>query len=146
MAYLRKSKRSISRLIVHHYGNVPPAGTNVETIRKMHVEGRGWDDIGYHGIIMPDGEFQIGRDVDIAGAHTWSFNRGSIGIMLVAGLAKGDTHTRPTAAQLQTLKAIISEQERYYPGLSVVGHRDLRPTLCPGFDVAHWRKTGIVRA
>lgn len=150
MRYLRRSKRKIGRLIFHHFGPPPPSGTNVRSIRKMHTDekphGRGWDDIGYHGIIMPNGDFQIGRDVDNAGAHTFGFNTGSIGIMFVAGLADGASHTEPAPAQLKTARELINECEEYYPSVEVKGHRDLRPTLCPGFDIQHWMATGEVRA
>ena len=133
-------------MIFHHFGNHPPDGMNAAKIRHMHIHDRGWDDAGYQGVIMPDGEFQIGRPVDQAGAHTWGFNRGSIGIMFVAGLKPGAEFTKPTRAQLSTARMIIEEQKKYYPGLEICGHRDLRPTLCPGFDIKHWYKTDEVRA
>jgi len=142
--YLRKSKRNIGRLIFHHYGESAPAGIDVPHIRHMHIKDREWDDIGYQGIILPDGRFSLGRDVDVAGAHTWGFNRGSIGIMFVAGSPVGGV-TRPTKAQLKTARAIIREQLGYYKNLDILGHRDLRPTHCPGFDVRHWVKTDEVR-
>jgi len=143
--YLRKSKRKITKLIFHHFGGTPPKGTNVRTVRHMHVEGNGWDDIGYHGLIMPDGEFQIGRDVDKMGAHAYPANRGSIGIMFVAGLAKGAGYTLPTLAQLAAARIIIEQSKKLYPGIKLMGHRDVKATLCPGFDIHHWYETNEVR-
>ena len=142
--FLRKSKRNIKRLIFHHFGASVPAGMDVSQIRHMHIVDREWDDIGYHGLIMPDGLFCNGRDVDIAGAHTWSFNTGSIGIMFVAGSPEGGV-TRPTRAQLKTAMELIAEQDEYYDDYEILGHRDLRPTHCPGFDVPHWITTGEIR-
>lgn len=104
-----------------------------------------FNDIGYHGLIMPDGELQIGRDIDKMGAHAQGSNRGSIGIMFVAGLAAGAEFTKPNKAQLETALGIIEEQKRYYPGLELLGHRDTKATLCPGFDIHHWYETGEVR-
>lgn len=144
MIYLKKSKRNITRIIFHHFGEQPPPGMNVPKIRRMHIDDRKWDDIGYHGIIMPDGEFSIGRDVNTTGAHTFKHNRGSIGIMFMAGLGR-DGVTRPNKKQLATAHKIIEEQKRYYNRLEVLGHRDLRPTLCPGFDIKHWYQTNEVR-
>lgn len=145
--YLRKSKRPIKRLIFHHFGASVPEGMDVSQIRYMHMSpkpiGRGWDDIGYHGLIMPDGLFCLGRDVDKAGAHTWSFNTGSIGIMFVAASPVGGV-TRPSKAQLDTAMRIIAEQDEYYDDYEVLGHNNLRPTHCPGFDVPHWVVTGQI--
>lgn len=142
--YLRKSKRNIKRVIFHHFGAYVPEGMDVPTIRHMHINQREWDDIGYQGVIMPDGAFSLGRDVDVAGAHTWGFNTGSIGIMFMAGSDIGEV-TRPTAAQLKTARALVNEQKAYYGDIEVLGHRDLRPTHCPGFDVPYWSRTGRIR-
>ena len=142
--YLPKSKRSIKRLIFHHFGASAPAGIGVPEIRHMHIDGRKWDDIGYHGVIFDYG-FQSARSIHNAGAHTWGFNRGSIGILFYAGSPVGGV-TRPSDRQLQIAKEVIAEQHRYYgAGLEVLGHRDLRPTHCPGFDVPHWVKTDQIR-
>ena len=141
----RRSKRNINRLIFHHFGEQPPEGMNAARIRTMHINDRGWDDIGYHGVIMPDGELQAGRPIDEAGAHTFSFNRGSIGIMFVAGLNHQE-YTHPTREQLKTARRLVEECREYYGDIEVCGHRDLRPTLCPGFDIKHWLKTNRVMA
>lgn len=143
--HLRKSKRSISKLIFHHFGTQPPEGMNTAKIRVMHIN-KGWSDIGYHGVIMPDGEFQLGRDIDKMGAHTRGSNKGSIGIMFMAGLKRGHEFTKPTQAQLITARLIIEEQKRHYQGLEIFGHRDRAATLCPGFDIRHWYETNEVRA
>ena len=144
MIYLRKSKRSISKLIFHHFGGTPPEGTNVRSIRTLHLQ-RGFNDIGYHAIIMPDGELQIGRDIDKMGAHAQGSNRGSIGIMFVAGMGPGQEHTTPTRAQLATARGVIEECKRNYPGIELLGHRDTKATLCPGFDIHHWYETNEIR-
>ena len=142
--YLPKSKRSISRLIFHHFGASAPKGYGVPEIRHMHIEGRKWDDIGYHGAIFDEG-FQTGRSVHDAGAHTWGFNRASIGILFFAGSPEGGL-TIPSQEQQKIAWEIIEEQRGYYgDGLEIVGHRDLRPTHCPGFDVPHWVRTNEIR-
>ena len=149
MTYLLKARRGIKRLIFHHFGAHPPEGMNVPKIRDMHMKDRGWDDIGYHGVIMPDGEFSIGRDIQSVGAHTFGSNRQSIGIMFMAGIRPGHDFTKPNTQQLATARLIANEQIRYYGhGLEILGHRDAskRPTLCPGFDVPHWYETNEVRA
>jgi len=94
---------------------------------------------------MPDGEFQIGRNIDRMGAHAKGSNRGSIGIMFVAGIRRGHDYTTPTGSQLITARLIIEEQRRYYPDITLFGHRDVAATFCPGFDIYHWYQTNEVR-
>ena len=145
MIFLRPSKRRITKLIFHHFGPTPPPKTNVASIRQIHID-RGWADIGYHGIIMPDGEFQIGRDIDRMGAHAKGSNQGSIGIMFVAGIRRGHDYTTPSRYQLTSARLITEEQRRYFPDVVLLGHRDVAATLCPGFDIHHWYQTNEVRA
>ena len=40
--------RSINEIIVHCSATREGQHIPVETIKKWHVEGRGWTDIGYH--------------------------------------------------------------------------------------------------
>lgn len=142
--FLKKAK-NVNKIIFHHYGEHVPPGVDVPLIRHMHITERGWDDIGYHGIILPDGRFSIGRDIQKTGAHTWGFNTGSIGIMFVAGSSVNEI-TKPDREQLKTARNIIREQIEYYGELQVVGHRDLSDSHCPGFDVNYWYRTGKISA
>jgi hypothetical protein len=43
-----------------------------------------------------------------------------------------------TSAQEARLIRLLRELLERYPGAKVAGHRDLAPTLCPGFDVIPW--------
>jgi N-acetylmuramoyl-L-alanine amidase len=43
-----------------------------------------------------------------------------------------------TPAQEQSLIRLVRDLLERYPQAKVVGHRDLAPTLCPGFDVIPW--------
>ena len=64
-------------------------------IRDWHVKGNGWSDIGYHFVIpngyikkdvfIPscDGALEVGRDIEVAGAHAVALNKESIGICLI---------------------------------------------------------------
>mgnify|MGYP003677575917 CR=1 FL=1 len=66
-------KRTINKIIVHHSAS-GSAVTTVEKIRKWHVEGNGWSDIGYHFIVHLDGSVHAGRPVERSGAHVRGFN------------------------------------------------------------------------
>ena len=50
--------RKINKFIVHCSATREGQDVTVETIRKWHVEGRGWSDIGYHFYIDINGNFR----------------------------------------------------------------------------------------
>ena len=51
--------RSINEIIVHCSATREGQHIPVETIKKWHVEGRGWSDIGYHFYVELDGTIKI---------------------------------------------------------------------------------------
>jgi N-acetylmuramoyl-L-alanine amidase len=72
-----------------------------EDIRRFHKapapKGRGWADIGYHGVIECDGGYFQGRPDDMIGAHVAGHNTGNLGICLVG-------HDKFTKLQFDTLR------------------------------------------
>jgi N-acetylmuramoyl-L-alanine amidase len=90
--------------------------------------------IGYHWVIRRDGMVEPGRWETsartparsvFAGRADWSGRAGS----------RVDTMT---PAQEVSLIRLIRDLLERYPQAKVVGHRDLAPTQCPGFDVIPW--------
>ena len=77
--------RSINEIIVHCSATREGQDITVDTIKKWHVEGRGWSDIGYHFYIDISGKIWKGRDIDKTGAHCKNHNRNSIGICYCNG-------------------------------------------------------------
>ena len=61
--------RQINKLIVHCSATREGQNIPVETIKKWHVEGNGWSDIGYHFYIDLEGNIFKGRDIATMGAH-----------------------------------------------------------------------------
>lgn len=137
---IKKSSRSINRLIVHCTATPEGKDYTVATIRKWHTapapQGNGWSDIGYHYVIYRDGSVMLGRDVDVAGAHTTNYNLRSIGIVYVGGLAKDGKTAKDTRtpAQKQALRMLLQVLKRLYPTASIHGHRDFAAKACPSFD------------
>lgn len=109
-------------------------------INRWHLEGaRGRppfkNGFGYHGLVMPDGEFMAGRPYSMTGAHVVGHNVGSLGFLLIE-TAKidrmGEFADWFTDAQRDSLRAVIGS----IPGIRrVAGHNDFAPKLCPGFKV-----------
>ena len=153
--------------IVHH-----TAGTNgysrteaaaiVRGIQRFHVQGNGWNDIGYNFLVDRFGTIYEGRfggvDRNVVGAHALGFNTGSVGIALLGTYED----TAPSAAAQDAIARLIAWRldlahvdptafvtfisggsERYPSGIPVLlngvsGHRDTAFTACPG-DVLYGR-------
>lgn len=118
--------RKINKHIVHCSDTL---GGDVRAFRRYHVEERGWRDVGYHFIILPDGEIEVGRMLDEVGAHCRGENRDSIGTVLVG-------KKEFTGMQFKALRRLHASLEKLFPGLEFFGHRDFnKAKTCPNFEV-----------
>lgn len=106
----------------------------------------------YHHIVTLDGVAHRNIPDDVKGAHVGGKNTGNIGIVYVGGLAKDGKTAKDTRTpeQKATLRRLVDEYKKKYPGIIVRGHRDWSPDLdkdgkiephewlksCPCFDVA----------
>ncbi len=125
-------------------------------IQLYHVQGNGWNDIGYNFLVDRFGTIYEGRyggvDRNVIGAHAKGFNTGSTGIALLG--TYGDT--APSRAAQDALSKLIAWRldvahadpiglptavsagnERFAPNIpvplrAVSGHRDTGSTECPG--------------
>ena len=84
--------RQINKIIVHCSATREGQDVSVDTIRKWHVEGRGWSDIGYHFYIDINGKIHKGRDIARMGAHCKGQNRNSIGVCYCGGVEADGKH------------------------------------------------------
>ena len=80
VAIARPAKIDTTRAVIHH--TATPMNTSVESIRRYHIEERGWEDIGYHFLISWKGEIFPGRPLNKLGAHARSRND-RVGIALI---------------------------------------------------------------
>lgn len=132
--------RNIDTVVVHCSATPPNMDVGVAEIRRWHVDGNGWSDVGYHYVIRRDGTVEEGRPVDRAGAHARGHNRASIGVCLVGGVDHHkDSLANFTRSQWAALSSLVDQILQAYGPLRVVGHRDLDAGKdCPCFDVAAW--------
>jgi N-acetylmuramoyl-L-alanine amidase len=114
----------IRKLVVHHTASAPsnsdPA-SGVRLIYDYHVQGRGYDDIGYNFVIdhkgtvyegrwarnYAAGELHTGEAADgwgVVGGHTKGMNSGACGVVLIGDF----TRVRPTNAALHSLVALLA--------------------------------------
>ena len=133
---LEKSK--IKFLIVHCSDT--PDNQNIDSsfIHKMHLN-FGWDGIGYHKIILRNGNIENGRPEYWVGAHVKGLNEASLGVCLIG-------RKKFTIKQFRSLKKILQEWKKKYYNAAILGHRDSTNTkkTCPNFDVKLWCKENSI--
>jgi hypothetical protein len=164
---------SVKLAIIHH-----TAGTNTYTpaeaaaivrgIETYHVEGNGWNDIGYNFLVDRFGNVYEGRaggiDKNVIGAHSEGFNTGTVGIALIGNF---QSTSPPKAMQdalvkllawrldvahvdpLSTVAYVSGGNAKFRAGKVVTlraisGHRDTGPSECPGAD-AYAQLPGIAK-
>ena len=134
-----QSARSISLIVVHCTATKPSYDYTKERLRRDHVEGRGWSDIGYHIYVRRNGDIEMCRPLAIPGAHAKGYNAHSIGIAWEGGLNQlGNTEDNRTAEQAVSLWHVIEDLLIAYPEARLVGHHDLNPhKACPCMDAAN---------
>lgn len=136
-----KTTRQIDKLIIHCAATQPKQDIGAKEIRDWHVNGNGWQDIGYHYVIRRNGVIEDGRPLNVAGAHTSGHNSRSIGICLVGGInMKGDPEANFTPEQWKTLERMVRAFRSEHPSATIHGHNEYARKACPSFDVQKWLK------
>lgn len=132
--------RALDAIVIHCADTPAEMDIGAAEIRRWHIEGNGWKDIGYHYVIRRDGRVERGRSVELSGAHVAGHNAQTIGICLVGGRGPDK---RPlsnfTHAQWNALDELVRALRLKYGDLAVKGHRDYDASkACPCFDVTAW--------
>ena len=141
-------KRNIKEIILHCSANPEGQDIKAAAIRKYHMQTLGWKDIGYNFVIDLDGTIEIGRNLDIAGAHTTNHNSISIGICYIGGLENKpgvayknlkakDTRT---PAQKESMYKLLHDLLLIYPNAKVCGHYQFERKACPSFKIETLQK------
>ncbi|XP_037674310.1 N-acetylmuramoyl-L-alanine amidase isoform X2 [Choloepus didactylus] len=126
-------------LYVHHtYVPAPPCtefsgcAANMRSMQRFHQDTNGWDDIGYSFVVGSDGYVYQGRGWHWVGAHTRGHNSRGYGVAIVGNY----TAALPTEAALRTVREELPRCALragfLQPNYSVLGHRQLVRTDCPG--------------
>ncbi len=126
-------------VVIHHSGSDK---STPQGMRDWHVNGRGWDALGYHfvignGVGYTDGAIYVGErwTKQMHGAHCKTpgnhYNNHGIGICLIGNL---DGHP-PSAKQVQALARLTTFLSRKcgIPRSQVLTHKGVtNKTACPG--------------
>ena len=128
--------RFIDRIILHCSAVRPNQTSSVAEIDRWH-RARGFvNGCGYHYVIDRKSNIEVGRPLDMIGAHCKGYNRHSIGICYEGGL---DENGRPadtrTEAQKVAMRQLLERLHAEYPQAIIAGHNDYNPMkACPCFD------------
>lgn len=129
--------RNLTEIIVHSTATPKGMNATASDIDRWHRQ-KGYDCIGYHFVILRNGQIQRGRAIEKVGAHCKGHNAESIGIAYVGGIneSKQSADTR-TISQKQALVTLIKQLLKQYPTIrKISGHRDYCNTACPSFNAS----------
>ena len=129
--------RTITLIVIHCSAVRPGQQSSAKKINDWHHDRGFQNGIGYHYVVRRDGTIELGRPLEMIGAHVVNHNKHSIGICYEGGLnSAGEPEDTRTPAQKTTLRKLLEELHRKFPKALIVGHRDLNPAKkCPCFDV-----------
>lgn len=117
-------------LVIHHIGDIN-RDVSAEEIHGWHLS-NGWSGIGYHYVIRKDGTIERGRPRHCTGSHAYVFNSQSIGINVVGDFVQSE----PNEEQLNSLVNLLADLKDIYElevnENTILGHKDLMGTECPG--------------
>lgn len=101
-------------------------------MRNYHVDTRGWNDIGQHVTLMPDGLFVTGRDFNQTPAGIVGYNTGAFMTEMLGNFDVG--HDKLEGAQLNSmlkLQHFLVTQ----CGAKIMFHREHASKTCPGTSI-----------
>jgi len=141
----------VKAIVIHHTAGEEGAlaADQMSVVRNLyygHAVSNGWGDIGYNFVIDVNGNIYEGREGGngVIAGHTLGYNSGTIGIVLI-----GDYNVRTMSPdQYQALTDLVA-YESYVNQIdptgqvylknktipTIVGHKDLNATLCPGVSI-----------
>nr|AZP73846.1 peptidoglycan recognition receptor protein [Mimachlamys nobilis] len=129
-------KTPVGDFFIHHTATQNCTSTKdcvglMKIIQNFHMDTRQWFDIAYSFLVGEDGHVYEGRGWDTVGSHTLGCNS----ISLAASMMGNFDKVLPNEAALTAVKRLITcgvEIGRLSKDYSLFGHRDVRPTDCPG--------------
>jgi hypothetical protein len=133
---LPSNPQRITRLTLHHQGEVWKAGADVPSyLRRLQDWSRnvrGWADIPYHYVVAPDGLVYAARPVQRAGDTNTDYDpHGHLLVMLLGNFEEQE----PTLAQWRSTVLLLAQLLKQQGlALSALGaHRHFSgQTVCPG--------------
>ena len=138
---------TVEHVVVHHSDtmNFEDPGEAIRSIYAYHAVTKGWGDIGYNYVVDFLGNVYEGRygGENVVGGHAFGYNVGTCGVCLMGRY--GEAQITPemrdglrwiAAWAARGLDPAGSADFEDIPNLpTIVAHRDVNPTTCPGDDL-----------
>lgn len=119
--------RKINNIVVHCSATEQGKDFNSKDIAGWH-KSRGFKEIGYHYVILLNGDIENGRDIFKVGAGVFGHNKDTIHVCYVGGLdSKGKAKDTRTEDQKHSLLILLESLKLVFNQAEIVGHRDLSP-------------------
>ncbi|XP_035736229.1 peptidoglycan-recognition protein SA-like [Vespa mandarinia] len=126
-------------VIIHH--TVTPECTTrkecsarVQSIQSYHMDTLGWHDIGFSFLIGGDGNIYEGTGWTKEGAHTYGYNKKSVGIAFIGNFEDKDASDKMLNAAHKLIRCGVS-QGVLRENVRVIAARQVRATASPGFNL-----------
>ena len=127
--FITHPQSDFDEVIIHHSADEV---NDVWDIANHHVANNGWWEIGYHVVIGIDGTIYWCHNFNVQAAHCKYQNEHTVGVCFIGNL----NERWPTEAQLRSARDVLA----HIPfDFTIKGHRDYRPTDCPGTTFDEWR-------
>lgn len=131
--------RNIKHLVAHC--TATPQTTTVDSIERYWSEVKGWENPGYHYIILPNGVIEQLLPEGGVSNGVQGYNKTSINVAYIGGVDKnGKAVDNRTEAQKRVMYNLFKHLKERYPTAIIQGHRDF-PNVkksCPSFDAKKW--------
>jgi len=134
------TQRRIDKIVVHCSYSPQGRGDGAREIDRWHTE-KGWDGIGYHYVVLENGDIQKGRWIDKAGAHAKGYNGNTIGICRIGGWKGNHDTTMEQKFALMALCELLRDEYDLETS-DIVGHKELPSVAkeCPCMDMDKFRE------
>ena len=126
-------RKFTSSIVIHHAGLTRNEDSTLQAIHKMHLD-NGWAGVGYHFIVHKNGVIEHARPIDRIGAHAYRHNRYTVGICMTGNLEIGTPTLEQTLATEKLVAALCHHYDIVPSPVTILGHRDLCDTDCPGYN------------
>lgn len=142
VSQLHTTKRKIKEIILHCSATAESKNFHASDIDRWH-KAQGWNCIGYNYVIDLDGTIEVGRNIDVSGAHAGSpHNSISMGICYIGGCAKDGRTPKDTRtpSQKESLYKLVHDLLLLYPDAKVICHNQLAKKACPSFKIDEFQR------
>jgi len=122
-------ERPVTKGVVYHHtasGDVP-----ISRHHEFHLS-RGWVMVGYHFHIRQDGTIEVGRPLNVQGAHVVGKNASKIGVAFAGNMQNHPPTEEQYESAAELHHWLETEEGMGYGNLTITGHNDWASTACPG--------------